>query len=61
MLKNIRGNLKGIDMADTWVTDITHFLDEKGEMITEPPQARKLGEYLAAIIVYVILFIRCPL
>lgn len=38
-------------MADTWITDIAHFLDENGEMIKEPPQARKLGEYLAAIIV----------
>jgi len=38
-------------MADIWITDITHFLDENGEMIKEPPQARKLGEYLAAIIV----------
>jgi hypothetical protein len=37
-------------MADTWMTDITHFLDEDGEMITEPPQARKLVEYFAAII-----------
>ena len=38
-------------MADTWITDITHFLDDNGEMIKEPPQARKLGEHLAAIIV----------
>ena len=38
-------------MAGTWITDITHFLDENGEMIKEPPQARKLGEYLVAIIV----------
>ena len=38
-------------MAETWITDITHFLDEDGDMITEPQQARKLGEYLAAIIV----------
>ena len=37
-------------MADTWFTDITHFLDENGDMIKEPSQARKLGEYLAAII-----------
>jgi hypothetical protein len=37
-------------MADTWVTDITHFLDEEGEIITGPPQARKLGDYFAAII-----------
>jgi len=34
-------------MADTWITDITHFLDEKGELISEPPRAWKLGEYLA--------------
>jgi hypothetical protein len=37
-------------MADTWVTDITHFLDENGEMVQEPLEARSLGEYLAAII-----------
>ena len=37
-------------MADTWITDITHFLDEKGELISQPTQARKLAEYLAAII-----------
>jgi len=38
-------------VADTWYTDITHFLDDNGDMIKEPPQARKLAEYLAAIIV----------
>jgi hypothetical protein len=38
-------------MADTWVTDITHFLDEKGEIIAEPIEARKIAEYFAAIIV----------
>lgn len=38
-------------MADTWITDITHFLDEKGEMIKEPLEARRLAEYFAAIIV----------
>jgi hypothetical protein len=37
-------------MAETWMIDITHFLDEDGEMISEPPQARKLAEYFAAII-----------
>ena len=37
-------------MADTWVTDITHFLDDNGEMIVEPVQARKLAEYFAAIV-----------
>ena len=37
-------------MADTWVTDISHFLDEEGEIISGPPRARKLAEYLTAII-----------
>ena len=40
-------------MADTWVMDITHFLDENNELISQPAQARKLGEYLAAIIVMI--------
>ena len=38
-------------MPETWITDITHFLDEKGEIVSEPSQARKFGEYMAAIIV----------
>lgn len=38
-------------MADALISDISHFLNEKGAMISEPPEARKLGEYLAAIIV----------
>ena len=38
-------------MSDTWVTDITHFLDEEGNLISEPIQARKIAEYFAAIIV----------
>ena len=38
-------------MAETWITDITHFLDEEGNLISEPSQARKLGEFLAVIIV----------
>jgi hypothetical protein len=33
----------GGKMADTWFTDITHFLDGNGEIIEEPAQARKLG------------------
>jgi len=36
-------------MADIWITDITHFLDDNGEMIVEPVQARKIAEYFAAI------------
>jgi hypothetical protein len=38
-------------MANTWVTDITHFLDEEGKIVSEPSQARKIAEYFAAIIV----------
>jgi len=37
-------------MADTWITDITHFLDDDGEIISEPTQAKIFGEYFAAII-----------
>ena|ERR1039457_644232 len=37
-------------MANTWVTDITHFLDEKGEMAVESGQALRFAEYLASII-----------
>ena len=38
-------------MADTWITDITDYLDNRGEMINFPIKARKLADYLAAIIV----------
>ena len=38
-------------MAGAWITDITHFLDEQGEMIKEPFEAREMAEYFAAIIV----------
>ena len=40
-------------MADTWLTDITHFLDENGEIITKPSQAKVMAEYFAAIIMMV--------
>jgi len=42
---------EGAGMADTWITDLTHYLNDNGGIITEPPQARRLGEFLAAIIV----------
>jgi hypothetical protein len=38
-------------MPDSWTTDITHFLDEHGELIKEPKEARRLAEYFASIIV----------
>lgn len=37
-------------MADTWITDITDYLDDNGEIIAEPAQARTLAEYFVAII-----------
>ncbi len=40
-------------MADTWMTDITHFLDDEGELISEPQEAHRLAEYFAAIILMV--------
>ena len=43
--------VRGKAMADTWYTDITHFLDENGEMVKEPKEARKIGEYFASIVV----------
>ena len=38
-------------MADTWVSDITHFLDQNGNLIEGPKEARVLADYFAAIIV----------
>jgi hypothetical protein len=38
-------------MADTWITDITRFLDEDGEIISEPIQAMgcpAMWDYLEA-------------
>lgn len=35
---------------DTWITDITHFLDEEGELVTEPPQAKAIADYFTAIV-----------
>ena len=37
-------------MSDTWITDITHFLDKDGHIVTEPAQAKQLGDYFAAIV-----------
>lgn len=37
-------------MAGTWISDITHFLDEDGEIVSEPAPAKALGEYFASII-----------
>ncbi len=37
-------------MADTWITDLSHFLDEDGNILSEPAQAKALAEYFAAIV-----------
>ena len=37
-------------MADIWTIDLIHFLDEEGDIISEPAQARLLGEYFATIV-----------
>ena len=37
-------------MPDTWITDLTHFLDEEGNIISEPVEARVLAEYFTAIV-----------
>jgi hypothetical protein len=38
-------------MSDTWITDITHFLDDTGNLIEEPKEARALADYFTAILV----------
>ena len=38
-------------MADTWISDITHFLGDNGDLIVEPKEARALADYFASIIV----------
>ncbi len=37
-------------MADTWITDIRHYLDEDGELAPMPAQARNLARYFGSII-----------
>ncbi len=37
-------------MADTWITDMTHFLDQNGAIGVMPDPARKLAKYLASIV-----------
>ena len=38
-------------MADTWISDITHFLDQNDNLIEEPKEARVHADYFADIIV----------
>ena len=37
-------------MPNTWIVDITHYLDERGAIIPAPAPARRLAEHFAAIV-----------
>lgn len=37
-------------MGDTWITELTHFLDEAGSIADMPRPARLLAEFLARIV-----------
>lgn len=37
-------------MANTWIIDMTHYVDEHGAMVTVPAPARRLAEYFGAIV-----------
>jgi hypothetical protein len=37
-------------MADTWIIDLTHYLDEDGDIISEPSPAKALAKYFTAIV-----------
>ncbi len=36
-------------MADTWIINLTHYLDEGGTTVSLPPQARRLAEFFGSI------------
>lgn len=40
-------------MADTWIIDITHFLDEDGRLVPTSGPALKLAEHIGSIIAMV--------
>ncbi len=37
-------------MGDTWITDLTHFLDETGQIAPADGPARRLAEHFTAIV-----------
>jgi hypothetical protein len=37
-------------MPNTWIIDITHYLDKRGAIVSSPAPARRLAEHFAAII-----------
>lgn len=42
-------------MPDTWIIDITHYLDDRGAIVSAPAPARRLAEHFAAIVASVTL------
>jgi hypothetical protein len=40
-------------LSDTWITDLTHFLDEKGRIAPERGPARRMAEFLTSIVAMV--------
>lgn len=43
--------LQGRQMPDTWVTDMTHFLDERGKVPVMPAPVRRLVDHFGAIVI----------
>ena len=41
---------EGVTLGDTWITDLTHFLDEDGQIAPADGPARRLAEHLTAIV-----------
>ena len=41
---------EGVALGDTWITDLTHFLDEDGQIAPADGPARRLAEHLTAIV-----------
>ena len=37
-------------MPNTWIVDITHYLDARGAIVAAPTPARRLAEHFAAIV-----------
>jgi hypothetical protein len=37
-------------MADSWIIDLSHFIDEDGDIISEPAKVKALADYFTAIV-----------
>jgi hypothetical protein len=37
-------------LSDTWITDLTHFLDKEGRIAPERGPARRMAEFLTSIV-----------